>query len=173
MARYFSPEQVLLAGRAFAQAEKIAGSYFRLRPAEQQERLYDLKTLAFLKKHEVREGAFAHLCKYQSQKETEGNGLHFYRICLQDDRILDAVERANSFIRLAPLLLYIAAHELVHVVRFERGEGNFDAPEEEKWGEEEKVHRITHNVLKPVTDRDLNLVLDCFSDRYRIGDLVH
>jgi hypothetical protein len=174
MARYFSAEQISLAVRAFAQAENMAVRYFRISPEERQERRYDLKTLAFLEEHEVREGAFAHLCKYQSQKGTAGEreGLHFYRICLQDDRILDAVERASSFIRLDPLLLYIAAHELVHVVRFERGEGNFDAPEEEKRDEEEKVHRITHNLLKPVTDTDLNLVLDCFSERYRIGDLI-
>jgi hypothetical protein len=99
--------------------------------------------------------------------------LHFYRICLQDDRILDAVERAHSFIRLSPLLLYIAAHELVHVIRFDRGEGNFDALEEEKSDEEEKVHRITRNLLKPTIDSELNLVLDCFSNIYRIGDLVH
>ncbi len=174
MARYFSPAQVSLAGRAFAQAEKLAERYFRLSEAERKERRYDLKTLAFLEKHEVRDGAFAHLCKYQSPKERAGEnaGLHFYRICLQDDRILDAVERANSFIRLAPLLLYIATHELVHVVRFERGEGNFDASAEERQDEEGKVHRITHHLLKPVTDSDLNLVLDCFSDRYRIGDLM-
>jgi len=175
MERYFNTEQTSLAGRTFSQAEKIAGRYFRIGPAEWKERRYDVKTLAFLEKHEVHEGAFAHLCKYQLRKKsggTEGD-LHFYRICLQDDRILDAVERAHSFIRLSPLLLYIAAHELVHVIRFERGEGNFDAPEEEKSDEEEKVHRITRNLLKPATDSDLNLVLDCFSNLYRIGDLVH
>jgi hypothetical protein len=174
MERYFNTEQISLAGRTFSQAEKMAGRYFRIGPAEWKERLYDVKTLAFLEKHEVREGTFAHLCKYQFQKEPEGKdvGLHFYRICLQDDRILDAVERAHSFIRLSHLLLYIAAHELVHVIRFEQGEGNFDAPEEEKQREEETVHRITRNLLKPATDPDLNLVLDCFSNRYRIGDLV-
>jgi hypothetical protein len=60
----------------------------------------------------------------------------------------------------------------VHVIRFDRGEGNFDATEAEKSDEEEKVHRITRNLLKPATDPDLSLVLDCFSNRYRIGDLV-
>ena len=45
---------------------------------------------------------------------------------------LPLVLGGHSFIRLAPLLLYIAAHELVHVVRFERGEGNFEAGEKEK-----------------------------------------
>ncbi len=174
MERYFNTEQISLAGRTFSQAETMAGRYFRIGPAEWKERRYDVKTLAFLEKHEVREGAFAQLCKYQLLKKSAGTGgdLHFYRICLQDDRILDAIERAHSFIRLSPLLLYIAAHELVHVIRFDRGEGNFDATDDEKSGEEEKVHRITRNLLKPVTDTDLNLVLDCFSNRYQIGDLI-
>lgn len=175
MGRYFNAEQISLAGRTFSQAEKMAGNYFRIGQTEWKERRYDVRTLAYLEKHEVRDGAFAQLCKYQSRKKAGGmgEGLHFYRICLQDDRILDAVERAHSFIRLSPLLLYIAAHELVHVVRFDRGEGDFDASEEEKSCEEEKVHRITRSLLRPAIDSDLNLVLDCFSNLYRIGDLVH
>jgi len=174
MERYFNGTQISLAGKTFSQAEMMAGQYFRLSPSEWKGRRYDVKTLAFLEKHEVREGAFAHLCRYQFRKEHEGaeEDFFFYRICLQDDRILDAVERAHSFIRLSPLLLYIAAHELVHVIRFEQGEGNFDAPEEEKLDEEQTVHRITRNLLKPGTDPDLNLVLDCFSNRYQIGDLM-
>ena len=172
MERYFNGTQISLAGKTFSQAEMMAGQYFRLSPSEWKGHRYDVKTLAFLEKHEVREGAFAHLCRYQFRKEHEGaeEGFSFYRICLQDDRILDAVERAHSFIRLSPLLLYIAAHELVHMIRFEQGEGNFDAPEEEKLDEEQTVHRITRNLLKPGTDPDLNLVLDCFSNRYQIGD---
>jgi hypothetical protein len=174
MARFFSAGQIAQAGRAFAEAEQLAVRFFRFTPAEWQTHRYDYKTLAFLERHEVREGAFAHLCKYQLQKADQGEeaGVHFYRICLQDDRILDAVERGHSFIRLAPLLLYIAAHELVHVVRFDRGEGDIDAAEQERQDEEEKVHRITHDLLKPATDLELNLVLDCFSNRYRIGDLM-
>lgn len=172
---YFNAAQISLACRTFAQAEKMAGQYFRLNPREWKGHRYDVKTLAYLDQHEVRKGAFAHLCKYEieNEPEPESRGLHFYRICLQDDRILDAVERANSFIRLSPLLLYIAAHELVHVIRFDRGEVNFDAPEAEKSEEEEAVHRITRNLLRPMTDPDLSLVLDCFSNRYQIGDLIH
>lgn len=174
MDQYFSMAQISLARRIFMEAEKLAGQYFRLGQGEWQKGRYDVRTLAFLEKHEVRQGAFAHLCKYEYGREPApaGEGRHFYRICLQDNRILDAVDRAHSFIRISPLLLYIAAHELVHVIRFERGEGNFDAPEDEKSEEEETVHRITRNLLKPVTDADLNLVLDCFSDRYQIGDYI-
>jgi hypothetical protein len=174
MACYFDSSQITLARRTFSKAEKMAGQYFRLNSGEWKAHRYDVKTLAYLDQHEVRKGAFAHLCKYELEKEPEpvGRGIHFYRICLQDDRILDAVERANSFIRLSPLLLYIAAHELVHVIRFDRGEGNFDATEAEKSEEEETVHRITRSLLKPMTDPDLNLVLECFSNRYQIGDMI-
>ena len=33
MGRYFSPEQISLSGRVFAQAERLAGNYFRIAPA--------------------------------------------------------------------------------------------------------------------------------------------
>ncbi|HRT71850.1 MAG TPA: hypothetical protein P5308_10880 [Syntrophales bacterium] len=172
MGRFFTAPQISLAGRSFTQAEKMAAGFFRLAPRQWKEHRYDVKTLAYLDEHEVREGAFAHLCMYGLDGGAVDEKNHFYRICLQDDRILDAVERANSFIRLAPLLLYIAAHELVHVIRFEKGEVPFEASDRVKSEEEETVHRITRSLLKPATDPDLNLVLDCFSNRYRIGDLV-
>ncbi len=172
MSRYFDASQISLAGRSFSQAEQLAGRYFRVTPGEWKKCRYDVKTLAYLDKQEVREGAFAHLCRYEYGEEPKPEGRQFYRICLQDDRILNAIDRAHSFIRPAPLLLYIAAHELVHVIRFVRGEGNFDATDAEKANEEEKVHRITRNLLKPITDTDLNLVLECFSDRYQLGDLL-
>ncbi len=171
---YFNSFQMSLAGGAFQQAEKLAGRHFRISPEAMKEYRYDVKTLAYLDRHEVSTQAFAHLCKYHYQK-TDGAGperdLHFYRICLQDNRILDAVERASSFIKLRPLMLYIAAHELVHVIRFDEGAIDFDAPREEKLREEEKVHEITREMLAPASHPDLSLVLECFSNRYQIGDL--
>jgi hypothetical protein len=172
---YFSPAQISLAEQAFAHAEKLASGYFRLDRRGVKSHRYDVRTKAYLQEHEVRDRAFAHLCKYQyggEAADASGGGRHFYRICLQDDCILDAVERAHSFIRLGPLLLYIATHELVHVVRFEDGVIAFDAPEEVKEQEEEAVHQITRRMLQPVGNPDLGLVLDCFSDRYRIGDIA-
>jgi hypothetical protein len=69
--------------------------------------------------------------------------------------------------------LYIATHELVHVIRFDSGEIAFDAPLEDKKREEDRVHEITQQVLQQVTNPDLTLVLDCFSSRYKIGDLYN
>ena len=70
-------------------------------------------------------------------------------------------------------MLYIAVHEIVHVVRFDSREISFDAPLEEKIVEEEKVHSITRNMLRPVAETGIDLVLDCFSSRYRIGDICN
>ncbi|HNS55036.1 MAG TPA: hypothetical protein PLQ15_07565 [Syntrophales bacterium] len=132
---------------------------------------YDLRTLAHLEAHEVDDKAFAHLCKYAVRKEEKAEKprtYDLYRICLQDNRILGAIERAHSFIRLESLMLYIAVHELVHVIRFASGQADFEAPRAERLQEEEKVDQITRTVLHPVADKDMGLVLDCFSSRYSL-----
>jgi hypothetical protein len=171
---YFNPAQISLARSVFADAEKLTAKYFCITREKLSAHRYDVKTLAHLEEHEVSERAFAHLCKYYYQKNREANSqadFCFYRICLQDNRILDAVERAESFIKLTPLMLYIATHELVHVIRFECGESDFDLSREEKEEEEKNVHDITGKILKAVCCPDLTLVLDCFSNRYKIGDI--
>jgi len=177
MGRFFSPAQVQVAASAFAQAEGLVGRHFRLTAEDMKAHRYDVKTLAFLESHEVRDEAFAHLCKYQvgREKESAGSaeGLHFYRVCLQDHRILGAVERGTSFIRLNPLLLYIAAHELVHIVRFDGGEIAFNASEAEKEKEEEKVHGITRTILQGLRQPEVGIVAECFDSRYRLGDWVN
>jgi hypothetical protein len=171
---YFNASQKSLAESTFQHAEKLAGRYFRIDPEAMKTHHYDVKTLAYLDQREVNSRAFAHLCKYHAHagdKAGMERGLHFYRICLQDNRILDAVGRAGPFIKLSPLLLYIAAHELVHVIRFDSGTIDFDAPAAEKQREEEKVHEITRDMLRNLAAPDLNLVMECFSSRYQIGDL--
>jgi hypothetical protein len=157
----------------FTYAERLTGKYFGIVPNQGFAQLYDVKTLAQLEHHEVHHTAFAQLCRYSSQRDRDQEPLkdfHFYRICLQDNRILDAVQRGSSFIKLVPLILYIATHELVHILRFERGESDFDMPVRERIREETRVDAITRSILSPMAGHGLNLVLDCFGDGYRIGD---
>ena len=123
MLRYFNAAQLPLTNKAFNDAEKLVSRNFRISEEQLKRNRYDVKTLAYLEQHEIKEGAFAHLCKYAYEKpadspEKNKESFDFYRICLQDNIILDAVERANSFIKFNPLMLYIAAHELIHVLRF-------------------------------------------------------
>ncbi|MBN2687159.1 MAG: hypothetical protein JXR85_03175 [Deltaproteobacteria bacterium] len=174
--KHFSPAEIACVNSTFVHAEELLRKHYGVSGGDWKSHRYDVKTLAQLKEHEVNERAFAHLCKYcfvEEQDESQADEFCFYRVCLQDNRILNAVERAHSFIKLHPLMLYIATHELVHIVRFNRGEGQFNAPLEEKMQEEETVHTITRSILQPVAHQGLNLVLDCFSDQYHIGDIFN
>ncbi len=160
----------------FCRAEELVEEYFHLGRGGFKAYRYEVETLLQLKDHEIDSKAFAHLCRYLYQKEGDAehpDNFYFFKICLQDDRILAAVKRSKPFVRLEPLMLYIAAHELVHVVRFNGMDIDFDAPLEEKIAEEEKVHLITENMLQSVADTDINLVLDCFDSRYQIGDIYN
>ena len=178
MIRYFNATHIPVAARAFSDAEKLVSRHFRLSENDLRKNKYDVKTLAFLEEHEVKDGAFAHLCKYSYEKPSDGSpegkeGFDFYRVCLQDNIILGAVERANTFIKFSPLMLYIAAHELIHVLRFGSGAIDFNASLQEKEQEEKIVHNLTRSALQPVKQNDLEIVLDCFSSEFSISDLYN
>lgn len=171
MPLYFSAAQMPVTKKAFSDAESLVSRQFRLSDAELKKNKYDVKTLAYLDKEEIKEGAFAHLCKYTYGKpvgaaESNDDKFDFYRICLQDNIILDAVARANPFIKLSPLMLYIAVHELIHVLRFTNGEIDFDASAEDKEKEEVIVNNLTRSALLPVKGYDLEIILDCFSSNF-------
>jgi hypothetical protein len=171
----FNLPQMSCVNKAFSDAEDMVSCFFRLNHGDMKANRYDVKTMKDLLHHEVDKGAFAHLCKYYYQKSSDAGdpgNFHFYRVCLQDDRILDAVDRAKSFIKLSALMLYIATHELVHVVRFNRGDSDFDAPVEAKVMEEEKVNSITRAILQPDAETGMALVMDCFSKQYRIDKVL-
>jgi len=70
-------------------------------------------------------------------------------------------------------MLYIAAHELIHVLRFGSGAIDFNASLQEKEQEEKIVHNLTRSALQPVKQNDLEIVLDCFSSEFSISDLYN
>ena len=57
------------------------------------------------------------------------------------------------------------------MVRCDNGESSFGRAAAEKREEEEKVHGITREVLQAALEPELKLVLDCFSNRYQLGDI--
>ncbi len=133
----------------FQHAEKLVGQHFRLSHENIKNYRYDVKTLVHLEEHEIKDGTFAHLCRYHFKKEDMVNpsdGFYFYRVCLQDNRILDAVDRGHSFIKLNPLLLYIAAHELIHIIVLKQ-ERYFDASRRKERKNIKSI--ITRDMLKP------------------------
>ena len=175
MPLYFNAAQMPVTKKAFNDAENLVSRQFRLSDADFRKNRYEVKTLAYLDEQEIKDGTFAHLCKYTYERpdglaNRSEKVFNFYRICLQDNIILDAVERANPFIKLSPLMLYIAVHELIHILRFASGEIEFDAGAEEKEKEEVIVNNLTRAALLSVKGYDLEIVLDCFSSHFKNFD---
>ncbi len=149
---------------AAALAEELVGNHFKLSTNQWLNRRYDLKTLADLAPHEIVHGPFAQIIHYRGHRGEPALGskaIDLYTICLQDHSILSVVESASG-ITLFPFILYIVAHELIHIVRFTRFLQNFVASDDEKMAEEQRVHEKTHVILKGIPISGLEGVLDYY-----------
>ncbi len=163
---HFSDRQVFIIGELMDMAQDLVTDYFGISSDEWRNYRYEVKTLAHLSQAEITDEALAQICMYECLKErsvTPTSSFDLYRICLQDNRILNAVKMSLNKIQLRPLLLYIFTHELSHIVRFSKYFKDFFASPEEKEEEEAIVHSITYEMLTSVSDRSL----DCVLNRYR------
>jgi len=168
---FFNKKHHFWVGEALEIAETLAEDYFQVDVRDFERFPYDLQTLASLKGQEKTRRALAQVCKYEYQNRKalfRHGGNEFYKICLQDDKILDTV-RTESLSILKPLLLYVVTHELIHVIRFSMDPKRFYLHSQEKRIEERDVHRKTYELLRSFTDPQVELLLE----RYRPwwGDL--
>ncbi len=160
---FFDKKQRSWVKGALEIAETLAGDYFGVDLGDVDQFPYDLLTLENLQGMEKTQEALAQVCKYlYAKKRSRGDGKEFYRICLQDDRILYTV-RTELPASLQPLLLYVITHELIHVVRFSMDPVKFHFRLHERKSEEKIVHRITYECLKSCKDAQLDDLLE----RYR------
>ena len=169
----FKNHELIKVSEALYIAEDATVNYFKFSSRQWGRHRYDVKTLSFLKKEDVRPGAFALLNK--SSRPTGGfefrtRNFDFYLICLNDHHILNAVERDGELF-LLPLLVYVFTHELVHIVRFCNFFQRFDAPSRERDREETVVHAKTFEILKKLSMPRLDYVLDSYRD-HRVCDLA-
>jgi hypothetical protein len=145
---------------ARVRAEKLVTEYYRVAPREWEQMRYEVKTLRLLDSSEVTDRALAQTFCYGFERKAGLTVLEegeFYRICLQDHRIMSAAERAS--VGLEPLLTYVLTHELVHVVRFGQRLQRLDLPLEMRPQEERHVEKTTRAILAKSSDTDLRLVL--------------
>lgn len=139
-------------GPAVDLAEDVVSDYFRFSESFWIDKgRWELKTLVDLKAREITDNALAQIIKYSGPTGTSHRARDFYRICLQDHRLL-AVSSGDEF-DLYTLLCYVVAHELIHVVRFAKHAQLFEAPEAARQEEELLVHNLACRLLKPL---DLN-----------------
>jgi hypothetical protein len=161
----FNLEQLALVRRRQAGAEARVARHFRIPALPSSVYPFEVVTLGDMAGDERAEDALAHLLIYERPR---ARGVeHLYRICLQDDVILRRSQEAAGLARegaLGALLSYVLTHELVHVVRFQRGEQRFDeADRRSRDREEQRVHQLTLDLLRrepglPDPDRFIELL---------------
>ncbi len=149
-------------------AEELVNNYFKLSPGQWLKNRYDIKTSATLAPHERVDGPFAQVLKYEGRKADAPLGsssFSLYHVCLQDSAILDLICR-QSQIKLAPFLLYVLIHELVHVVRFSRFEQRYENVSEADvtLEEEKKVHGLTYDIISSVAVSGVSEVLEFYKE---------
>ncbi len=149
----FTPQEIGIVNEAAAMAEELVSNAYKMSTSQWLRRKYDFRTVAELGPGEIIRGPFAQIIRYEGQRQDSSLGSEaydFYKICLQDHAILDALHR-NRHLQLLPFCLYILTHELIHIVRFSKFLCSFVATEMERMTEEGIVHRETHAILSGLT----------------------
>jgi len=160
--RAFTPAQTLVLDRAWLLARSLVAEDFKLDFEDFQTWPVDIRRFPELTPEERTEGVFAQLFRYfRPGPVVAGGRPDYYRICLYDPEILRAVDDEPG-LDLEPLLIYVLTHEFIHVARFARFMGLFEAGAESRRAEEEIVHRETFRLLSKVSRPGLDLVLDLY-----------
>jgi hypothetical protein len=153
-------------------AEDKTGNFYKFSFVQWKRHQYDVKTLTSLSENEISNYAFAMLKKcsratrgYESRTKVRD----FYFICLQDHRILNALERDKN-LALLSLLVYVFTHELVHIIRFCNFFQRFEITGKGREDEERLVHNITHEILKDSTLPRMDYVLESYKN-HRLFEL--
>ncbi|MDR2724806.1 MAG: hypothetical protein LBC90_01810 [Candidatus Adiutrix sp.] len=158
----FSPAQTLLLDRACLLARTLVAEDFRLDFEDFRAWPVDVKHLPELAPEELAEGVFAQLFRYfRPGPVVAGARPDYYRICLYDPEILRAVA-AEPGLALEALLTYVLTHEFIHVARFVKFMGLFEAEAENRRAEEKIVHEETFRLLSKISLPGLDLVLDLY-----------
>ncbi|MFH1154971.1 MAG: hypothetical protein V1793_14255 [Pseudomonadota bacterium] len=160
----FSPEQLKDVDEAVCLAEELVSNYFKMSSGQWLRNRYDVRTAKDLSPDEMVQGPFAQVMGYEGRRKDTSltsSVFTFYRICIQDAAILDALSSGKDML-LFPFLLYVAVHELVHVVRFGKFLQMYEASSEvdSTMDEERRVHDLTHRILREVSVPGMASVLD-------------
>jgi len=150
--RRFGASQLRVVRRALGTAEDLTARFYRIPGREWPRFPYDVRTRAV--DPGPTDGAFADLVRIRCERP--GAIPDRFRIRLADEAILDAADADGP--PLYPLLLYVLAHELIHVVRFGEGRAEWDASGALRREEERRVHAITRKVVGPSTTPGLDRV---------------
>ncbi|MBF0376858.1 MAG: hypothetical protein HQK72_05195 [Desulfamplus sp.] len=159
----FNSLQLKVLDDAILIAEEMVSNYYKMSSTQWLRSRYDIKTFKELKEDEIVDGPFAQVLAYEARKkyrELGSSSMNYYTICFQDGAILDKISQCEEIL-LLPFLIYIAVHELVHIVRFSKFQQIYSASSELECAnqEERKVHAITSEILKGLNVSGMDIVL--------------
>lgn len=164
MFQAFSQKEFPLIDRALEIAEEVSCNYYHISASNWKKYGFEIAPLAQLRLEEITDQGLAQISRYVRRADHLLPGDYprdYYRVCLQDHNILQAVERERG-VELLPLMIYVLTHELVHIIRFRKFQQRFDVSTEEKDVEERKVHQATFDILRPLRKINLEPVLDSY-----------
>lgn len=167
----FTPEQRATVFDCLTVAERCLEEFYRFSPREWFHYSYTLMTAGDLPDGFPPRPAnvFGEIQK-NPERPPAGGGAEpnaGYTIVLFDGNILLHLS-GHPDVSFRHLMLYILAHELVHIARFHHARP-FDTPEIEKENEERTVHAITGRVLARLGDDQLVRLADNYlSEEYSL-----
>ena len=156
----FSLERDLLAETS-ALAEELVIEAFGLNSRELKNIQYELITEANF--WPLPDFALAGLMRAETMAPLPGKRRQFYFLFLAEKRVSTLAQ--GDFLK--ALLLYIFTHELVHMARFARFMASFWMSPQERWVEEQEVHRLTKRLLEPVPSKGLTEIVARFDQIYQ------
>lgn len=164
MVSYFGKEHLAVIDEALRIAEDLASDFFSVTRKQWLSNQYEVCTLVEIKNDIFIEHVefFAHLFCYGKPFQEKNSGvdnLNFYKIFLNDKRILAHTDR-GCYGKLFPFLVYILTHELIHILRFSRYDCCRDVYD--RSFEEAMVHDLTDKVLANVKIEGIKQVLNFF-----------
>ncbi|MBF0202876.1 MAG: hypothetical protein HQK67_00885 [Desulfamplus sp.] len=159
----FTPVQLKVLDDAVLIAEELVSNHYKMSSTQWLRSRYDIKTLKDLEGDEIVEGPCAQVLGYEARKKNGALGsstMNYYTVCFQDNAILQKTAQ-NQTLVLLPFLVYIAVHELIHIVRFSTFQQIYSASSEDQCAleEERKVHAITSKIIKGVAISGMDNVL--------------
>ena len=145
---YFNPTEQALIYSALDDASNYLRDFYRFSPREWFNHCYYVVTERERGIPRPQAPAFAEVRQYRSVlKGASDFPQDRYQICLYDHNILNTLWR-QSDLEFYPFMVYILTHELIHIARFSQDLHPFDCDPETLQKEEEKVNRLTQQVLK-------------------------
>ena len=165
----FSAGQRNLAIRAMDEAEEHTLRYYCIPPYRWQQLNYDLLTRRDCEWEPLPQNALARTQRLRHFRDPKRPGYDFFRIQLNDPRILQAAHREGIGGDIYPFLVYILTHEMVHLVRLSTILSEHEALSAE--AEEHRVQRIAFRILNHAAGSRLDPIFSRFSPIESVDEL--